>query len=165
MASALRGTHTSACSMGKRTKRFGFSMSKGSGVKSSYEPASSRFFISDAPLGTKRALRTGELCADLGRGGGEAARLGLSAADSIMFVTSLMPDSRAAMVDEGGVCGGWRSDEVARGGAVRRCVWRPGAVEVVAGAPALQESGACGPFKPTSASDRLAGPAERPACG
>ena len=28
-------------------------------------PASSRFFISDAPLGTKRALRTGELCADL----------------------------------------------------------------------------------------------------
>ena len=64
-----------------------------------------------------------------------------------------------------GVCGGWRSDEVARGGDVRRCVWRPGAVEFVAGAPALQESGACGPFKPTSASDRLAGPAERPACG
>jgi len=92
--------------MGKRTKRFGFSMSSGSGVKSSYEPASSRFFISDAPLGTKRALRTGELCADLGRGGGDAARLGLSAAEAIIFVTSLMPDSRAAIFLRCGVCAG-----------------------------------------------------------
>ena len=94
--------------MGKSTKRFGFSMSRGSGVKSSYEPASSRFFISDAPLGTKRALRTGELWADLGLGGGDAARLGLSAAEAIIFVTSLMPDSRAAIFDE---LGSARSDE------------------------------------------------------
>ena len=127
---------TSACSMGKSTKRFGFSMSSGSGVKSSYEPASSRFFISDAPLGTKRALRTGELWADLGLGGGDAARLGFwSAAEAIMFVTSLMPDSRAAILDERGSAGG---------GAVAR---RRGAVEVVAGAPALRESGACVPFE------------------
>ena len=97
--------------MGKSTKRFGFSMSSGSGVKSSYEPASSRFFISDAPLGTKRALRTGELCADLGRGGGDAARFGFwSAADSIILVTSLMPDSRAAIFYERGVCGGRRGE-------------------------------------------------------
>ena len=48
-------------------------------MKSSYEPAarSSRFFISDAPLGTKRALRTGELCADLGERGRRRRALGL----------------------------------------------------------------------------------------
>ena len=118
-----REHHTSACSIGKSTNRFGFSMSSGSGVKSSYEPASSRFFISDAPLGTKRALRTGELCADLGRGGGDAARLGLSAAEAIILVTSLMPDSRAAMVDEGGVCGERRGVTRWRAAAACGGVW------------------------------------------
>jgi hypothetical protein len=66
--------------------------------------------------------------------------------------------------------------EVARGVDVRRwgrrgtgaivaCVAPRETAEVLAGAPALRESGACGPFKPTSASDRFSGPAERPVGG
>jgi hypothetical protein len=44
-------------------------------------------------------------------------------------------------------------------------VWRPGAVEVLAGAPALRESGAYVPFELDECLRRFAGPAERPASG
>ena len=81
------------------------------------------------------------------------------------------------------VRGVWRSGRAARssrGGARRRraavrgprgtvdivaCVWSCGAAEVLAGAPALRESGACGPFERDKCLRRFAGPAERPASG
>ena len=50
-------------------------------------------------------------------------------------------------------------------GDIVTCVWSRSAAEVLAGAPALRESGACGPFERDKCLRRFAGPAERPASG
>ena len=50
-------------------------------------------------------------------------------------------------------------------GDIVACVWSRWAAEVLAGAPALQESGACGPFERDECLRRFPGPADRPASG
>ena len=50
-------------------------------------------------------------------------------------------------------------------GAIVAWVASRGTVGVVAGAPALRERGACGPFERDKCLRRFAGPAERPASG
>ena len=67
----LRRPHIQTCSMGEEHEPVRVFHEQRLRREVLVRAASSRFFISDAPLGTKfRALRTGELCADLGRGGG-----------------------------------------------------------------------------------------------
>ena len=69
-------------------------------------------------LGHEEGLAHGRVVRRLGPGGGDAARLGLSAAEAIMLVTSLMPDSRAAIFDELRSAGAARSGEALVGGGV-----------------------------------------------